>query len=80
MNIVILKFAERYLDRQPRNQKARLLSAIYRLPEGDTKALKGSDGVFRLRVGDYRVIFHMGENDNTIYVREIGPRGDVYKG
>ena len=79
MNIIILKFAERFLERQPKKQKVRFLVAIYRLPEGDVKPVKNSDGVFRLRVGDYRVFFHIDEEDNTIYVREIKPRGDAYK-
>jgi mRNA interferase RelE/StbE len=37
--------------------------------------LVGSTG-YRLRIGDYRVIFE--ESDTDIVVTKFGPRGDVY--
>jgi mRNA interferase RelE/StbE len=44
----------------------------------DIKPLKGRND-WRLRVGDYRVIFII-DNENQVYfVTKIGPRGDVYK-
>jgi mRNA interferase RelE/StbE len=44
----------------------------------DIKPLKGRND-WRLRVGDYRVIFII-DNENKVYfVTKIGPRGDVYK-
>lgn len=42
----------------------------------NVKRLQGSDG-FRLRVGDWRVIFD--ENEVVIAVIKIGARGNVYK-
>ena len=47
------------------------------LPKGDVKALQGKDG-YRLRIGDYRVIFN--NIDNIIFIRMIGNRGQIYKG
>ncbi|MDY6400446.1 MAG: hypothetical protein SPL10_04310 [Synergistales bacterium] len=41
------------------------------------KKLSGREG-YRLRVGDYRVIFDM--YGNVIYIDRIGNRGDIYKG
>jgi len=35
-------------------------------------------GVFRLRVGDYRVVYRI--EDDEVLVLKIGYRGDVYKG
>lgn len=46
-------------------------------PEGDIKSLTGRDG-YRLRVGDYRVLFDIIEKD--VVVHEIGLRGQIYKG
>ena len=45
----------------------------------DVKKLvaKGPYVYFRLRIRDYRALFHM--DDARIYVEEIGPRGEVYK-
>ena len=46
-------------------------------PEGDIKSLIRRDG-YRLRVGDYRVLFDI--IDNEITVHEIGLCGQIYKG
>jgi mRNA interferase RelE/StbE len=42
----------------------------------NVKRLKGSPAVFRLRVGEYRVIFT--ERGDAIVVTKIGPRGSIY--
>lgn len=41
--------------------------------------MRGYEGYFRLRVGDYRIIYTV--NDNVLIVRviEVGNRGDIYK-
>lgn len=43
---------------------------------GDVKRLKGSD-LYRLRHGDYRAIFAV--TANTLEVREIAHRRDIYR-
>lgn len=58
--IVIEKLAEKFIIKLPKPEKERVLKAIYQLPEGnDIKELKGkkNKGLYRLRVGDYRVIY-----------------------
>jgi mRNA interferase RelE/StbE len=42
----------------------------------NVKQLTGLDGVFRLRVGDFRATFK--ETRDTITVLDIGPRGGIY--
>lgn len=78
--ILFDKPAQKFILKQPQPQRVRLLSAISKLPdEEDRKALKGYAGYYRLRVGDYRVIYTV-ENDKLIVrVVNIGNRGDVYK-
>ena len=76
-HIILLKPAEKYLNKQPSQLAARILLAIYRLPKGDVKALQGTKDIFRLRVGDVRVIFAAG--DDQFVIRDIDSRGDVYK-
>jgi len=60
----------------------RIISGIEMLqcepPEGDIKPLKGEQGILRLRVGNYRILFY--ERDNCRYVFKIAPRGSVYRG
>lgn len=78
--IIIDKKAEKFIRKQEERVQERLLKAIYKLPEGiDIKKLKGSE-LFRLRVGNYRVIYSVDDEIKVIMVENIDNRGDVYKG
>ncbi len=77
--IELLKKARKFIKTQPPKQQERILNAIYKLPDGDVKALSGKQNAYRLRVGDYRIIY---EIDNTILlitVVDVGNRGQIYK-
>lgn len=72
------KQATKFLERQTLVIRQRITNAISRLPyHGDIKKMEGGD-TWRLRVGDYRVIFD--DDGNVIYVYRSRPRGDAYKG
>jgi len=45
-------------------------------PNGDIIPLRGHQGAYRFRVGDYRMLFY--EENNVRYVFKIAPRGEVY--
>ena len=78
--IIIDKRAEKFIRKQEERVQERLLKAIYKLPEGtDIKKLKGSE-LFRLRVGNYRVIYSVDDGIKVITIENIDNRGDVYKG
>ncbi|MBR2892719.1 MAG: type II toxin-antitoxin system RelE/ParE family toxin [Clostridia bacterium] len=78
--IEIDKRAVKFISKQPKLQRERILKAIYNLPDiGDIKAMQGYSGFYRLRVGDYRVIYTIIEDVLLIRVVEVGNRGDVYK-
>ena len=79
--IVIEKPAEKFIVKLPRPDMDRILKAIYRLPdEGDIKALKGqkSRGMYRLRVGDYRIIYTVDSGQLIVCVIDAGNRGQIY--
>ena len=57
--------------------KQRMKKGIDGLPGGDVKKLKGLDDTYRLRIGDYRIIFYMKGND--IIIKDIITRGSAYK-
>ncbi len=47
-------------------------------PEGSIK-LKGSDNLYRIRVGPYRIIYTIEDDKLIVLVLEIGDRKDVYR-
>lgn len=72
------KQAAKYLNSQDRQTQQRIREGIEKIPEGDIKPLKGATGTYRLRVGDWRILFsHMSD---SVYIRNIGARGGIYKG
>jgi len=71
--------AKKYIGRQDRNTKQRIKKAIEGIPKGDIVPFEGSEGSFRLRKGEFRIIFSW-MSDEQIFVEKIKPRGDVYKG
>ena len=74
------KRALKFIAKQPPAQRERLFRAIYKLPDaGDIKALTNRAGFYRLRVGAYRVIYTVNHDVLTVFVVEIGNRGDIYK-
>ena len=56
--------------------KKNIKEAIEKLPAGDVKKLKGYSSSYRLRVGDYRILFDMNEK---IEITNVLPRGEAYK-
>lgn len=74
--------AQRGIGRIPANQRERMRDAIRRLaseprPAGCRK-LKGREG-WRIRVGDYRVIYRVDDEAREVLVVDIGHRKDVYR-
>lgn len=79
MQAKLSKHAAKFLGAQVQSVKDRIKSAIHEIPKGDIKPLQGQcSGLFRLRVGGFRVIFKYMDAE-TVYVYDIGSRGDIYK-
>lgn len=78
-SIQIDRKALKFINKQNHDQKRRILSAIYKLPHsGDIKALASVDGLYRLLVGTYRVIYTVDNDRLVVYVVDAGNRGDIY--
>jgi len=79
----IKKKAIKFIRKQQPSQQKRILEAIYALPlTGDVKKMKGEDHLYRLRVGDFRVLFELNQKTNTITlvcVTDADNRGQIYK-
>jgi len=78
MKIEYARAAVKVINSMDRPTKQRIKAGIEKLPQGDIKPYKGSPGTYRLRVGDWRILFSYPE-EGTILIEKIGPRGGVYK-
>ena len=52
--------------------------AFFPLARLDVQKLRGYDNVYRLRVGNYRVIFEYHKKERTVKILKIGKRENVY--
>jgi len=81
MQVFLHNYARKYIERLGQTAKARVMKALKNLekepPGGDIRPYEGNPGIWRLRVGGYRVLYKI-ENGNTILVTHIEPRGQAY--
>ena len=77
--IIIKKKAKKFIDKLPKNERIRVVSAIMRLPDGeDIKRLKGHDDLLRLRVGSYRIVYTVDNGKCIVLVIGAENRGEIY--
>ena len=77
MQIIITKTAEKSIKRLNEHIKSKIISGIKKLPFGDIKKLKGYENYYRLRIGDYRILYMI--NDMSLVIVDVLPRGEAYK-
>lgn len=79
--VVIKPTAERALNKLPKEIQLRIAVAIELLSQNPypprSKKLIDRPG-FRIRIGDYRIIYNVDNKILTIYVISIGHRRDIY--
>ncbi|WGS66083.1 type II toxin-antitoxin system RelE/ParE family toxin [Marinitoga aeolica] len=87
--VKLTKKAKKSMNKLDKATKDRINKALINLidyydgknvSEPDVKILKGKYfGLLRLRVGNYRIIFKLEENELIILILEIVARGSAYK-
>ena len=83
-SIVMRRQAQKKLQSVPRDERIRLTEKINQLghnpddPALDTKRLYGVP-LYRLRVGNWRIIYDRQDAVQIIAIEKIKPRGDAYK-
>ena len=76
--------ARNYLARLPLKTRTAIVSKLHEIaadpdnPSLDIDVLKGTEG-FRLRVGQYRILYTRQDDQLIIEVVKVRPRGDIYK-
>lgn len=76
--------AVKNLSRFPRNDQRRILTQVEKLAADPTKMrgvkrLVNYDVTYRLRVGDYRVLFERDDVIRIIDIVDVLPRGHAYR-
>lgn len=81
-NLIILKKPEKYLQKLSLSDQKRIIKALKLLiqePDScDVKSLKGRLE-WRLRVGDFRILYIKDIDNQTYVITKIRSRGDIYK-
>jgi mRNA interferase RelE/StbE len=76
------KTVQKQLNALPQELKQRILKSIVQLQEDPRPAnslqMKGGQG-FRLRIGDYRVLYDIDDISKFINLRRIGHRREIYR-
>ncbi|MCL2399974.1 MAG: type II toxin-antitoxin system RelE/ParE family toxin [Defluviitaleaceae bacterium] len=77
MTTTYAKQAKKSIERLDPNTKKRIRQGIRKLPNGDIKRLKSYTDLYRLRIGDWRILFTMTATE--IVIENILPRGGAYQ-
>lgn len=82
--VVLTNRARKGLEKTPEHIRKRFVEALDALRQSfapiklfDVKKLKGYADTFRIRIGDWRMIYELQRKEATIVVFEIGPRGRI---
>jgi mRNA interferase RelE/StbE len=81
--VALIPRAARELAALPKEAQARVDARILALshdprPPG-VKKLQGEDDFYRIRVGDYRVVYSVDDKEILVLVVRIAPRAEAYR-
>lgn len=85
--LLLHKSVTKFLDKLTEKQRQDISAKLELLKENpfssqqlDIKMMQGYDSLYRLRVGQYRLIYQVEEDKLLIFILKAGNRGDIYKG
>ncbi len=75
--------AKKELKKLDKQVIPKILQAVENLADNPyalgSKKLVGSDSIYRIRVGDYRIVYNIESSVLTIEIIKVGHRGQVYR-
>ena len=75
--------AKKELKRLPKRVIAKIISVVEQLPNNQhpigSKKIVGTEHTYRLREGDYRVVYSIEDSYLIIEVIRVGHRKDIYR-
>ena len=82
--VVTTKSFNKAIAKLPANWQKRIVAKIKEVavdpyaPNNNLTKLQGRDAAYRLRVGDWRVIYELHDDCLVMVILEVGPRGGIY--
>jgi len=82
--VELARDSEKFIRKQNKSLQAKLVAVLRKLAENPrpskAKKLKGLDGLYRVRVGGYRIVYCVEDGNLVVLVVRIAHRKEVYKG
>lgn len=82
-SVEVTPHAEFQIKALPKKEQAKILKRAYKLAEeprpAGVKKLKGTDSLYRIRQGDWRIVYTIEDDRLLILVVKVGHRKDVYR-
>ncbi len=84
--VAFVKSAKKEFEQLPVKVRTKVVEALSLLalnPYSELlkiKKLKGADALYRVRIGEYRLVYEVKNSVLTVLVIKIGHRKDVYRG
>lgn len=83
LNILLSKASKKFLKKCEKNLRERILINIKKLkgepfPSNARRIIGKKDKIFRIRVGDYRILYQVFYDENKIFIIEIDKRSRIY--
>lgn len=82
-SVTIKKSAAKSIEKLPKHVVARIILAIRDLSENPrpagVKKLVANEDLWRIRVGDYRVVYWIEDDIKVVDVTQVAHRSDVYR-
>jgi mRNA interferase RelE/StbE len=82
--VEISESAEKFLENIPKRDRLRIIEKIDNLeleplPQGSIKLHGYKESLYRIRSGNYRVVYTIKKDVLIVLIIKIGHRGDIYR-
>lgn len=81
--VLFKKSAQKELDKIPKQELRRVIKRIQLLAENPTdigsEKLSGHDNKYRVRQGNYRIVYSIHERELQIWIIKVAHRKDIYR-
>lgn len=84
-SVELTKSAAKEFKKLQKSIKEKVIEAIRFLSQNpytellNIKKLKGAESLYRIRIGDYRIVYEVSDHKLKILIIKIGHRKDVYQ-